>query len=139
MAGGACQPEQEYILKPGEKLSEKIKKNIFVRVEADKTSCYIGEPLVVTYKLYSRLKSESKVTKRPSLNGFSVYDMMESCQRCTDCGDGPWQNICRACYPQVPGNPLAARNDCPGPRGSGQQGLFCETVSSQQKKDESAG
>jgi hypothetical protein len=37
----------------------------------------VGEPIVATYKLYSRLSSESRVTKRPSLNGFSVYDMID--------------------------------------------------------------
>ncbi|MEO6914504.1 MAG: BatD family protein, partial [Chitinophagaceae bacterium] len=30
-----------------------------------------------TFSLFSRLKSESRVTKRPSLNGFSVYDMID--------------------------------------------------------------
>lgn len=68
---------REYILKPGENASDKIKKNLFVRVQADKTTCYLGEPVVVTYKLYSRLRSESRVTRRPSLNGFSVYDMTD--------------------------------------------------------------
>ncbi len=68
---------REYILKPGENISEKIKKNLFVKVQANKTTCYLGEPIVVTYKLYSRLRSESRVTKRPSLNGFSVYDMID--------------------------------------------------------------
>jgi oxygen tolerance protein BatD len=67
----------EYILKPGENIADKIKKNLFVRAQADKTTCFIGEPIVVTYKLYSRLRSESRVTKRPSLNGFSVYDMTD--------------------------------------------------------------
>ncbi|HYC28455.1 MAG TPA: BatD family protein, partial [Chitinophagaceae bacterium] len=56
---------------------EKIKKNLFVRVEVDKKSCYVNEPIVATYKLYSRLRSESRVVKRPSYNGFSLYDMVE--------------------------------------------------------------
>ena len=68
---------REYILKPNENIADKIKKNLFVRAQADKTTCFIGEPIVVTYKLYSRLRSESRVTKRPSLNGFSVYDMTD--------------------------------------------------------------
>ena len=69
--------DREYILKPGENVKEKIRKNLFVRVQVDKNSCYVGEPIVATYKLYSRLSSESRVTKRPSLNGFSVYDMID--------------------------------------------------------------
>ncbi|MBS1660469.1 MAG: BatD family protein, partial [Bacteroidetes bacterium] len=69
--------DREYILKPGENVKEKIRKNLFVKVQVDKNSCYVGEPIVATYKLYSRLSSESRVTKRPSLNGFSVYDMVD--------------------------------------------------------------
>ena len=68
---------REYILRPGENIVEKTKKNLFVKALVDKNSCYVGEPIVVTYKLYSRLRSESRVTKQPSLNGFSVYDMLD--------------------------------------------------------------
>lgn len=67
---------EDYILKAGESVAAKIQNNLFAKVEVSKTSCYEGEPIVATYKLYSRLKSESKVTKRPTLNGFSVYDMI---------------------------------------------------------------
>jgi hypothetical protein len=72
--------DRDYLLKPGENVKEKIKKNLFVRVQVDKNTCYVGEPIVATYKLYSRLSSESRVTKRPSLNGFSVYDMIDPSQ-----------------------------------------------------------
>ncbi len=65
----------DYILKKGENVAEKIKKNLFIRIEASKKSCYVGEPLVATYKLYTRLKSESNVTKAPSFNGFSVSEL----------------------------------------------------------------
>jgi BatD DUF11 like domain len=65
----------EYILKTGENADEKIRKNIFIRVVTDKNTCYVGQPVLVTYKLYTRLKSESSFTKNPSLNGFSVIDM----------------------------------------------------------------
>jgi hypothetical protein len=72
-----AEPSKEYILKPGENISDKIRKNMFVKVVVDKTNCYVGEPIVATYKLYSRLRSESRVTKQASLNGFSVYDMID--------------------------------------------------------------
>ncbi len=65
----------DYILHKGEDLKEKIKKNLFVRLDVNKTSCYVGEPIVATYKLYTRLKSESSLTKTPSFNGFSVSEM----------------------------------------------------------------
>ncbi|MBE7171388.1 MAG: protein BatD [Williamsia sp.] len=71
------QVSEEYILRPGEKMSDKIKKNIFVQTDVNKTVCYEGEPIVATFKLCSRLRSESTVLRRPSLNGFSVYDMIE--------------------------------------------------------------
>jgi hypothetical protein len=67
----------DYILRKGENLQDKIRKNLFIKVDIDKTSCYEGEPVVATYKLYTRLRSESKVSRRPSFNGFSVYDMVD--------------------------------------------------------------
>ncbi|MGB5007049.1 MAG: BatD family protein [Ferruginibacter sp.] len=65
----------DYILRKGENPVDKIKKNMFLRVEVDKQSCFVGEPLVATYKLYTRLKSESNLVKNPSFNGFSVLDL----------------------------------------------------------------
>ncbi|HEX2684686.1 MAG TPA: BatD family protein [Ferruginibacter sp.] len=67
----------DIILRKGENPVDKIKKNMFVRVEIDKQSCYIGEPVVATYKLYTRLKSESNMIKNPSFNGFSVLDLQQ--------------------------------------------------------------
>jgi hypothetical protein len=46
-----------------------------LKLQTSKTSCYVGEPIVATYKLYTRLKSESKLSKTPSFNGFSVIDL----------------------------------------------------------------
>lgn len=69
--------DRDYVLRPGENVKDKIRKNLFVKVQVDRNTCYVGEPIVATYKLYSRLSSESRVTKRPSLNGFSVYDMVD--------------------------------------------------------------
>jgi len=69
--------DRDYVLKPNENITEKTKKNLFLKVQVSKNTCYVGEPIVATYKLYSRLRSESKVSKYPSLNGFSVYDMVD--------------------------------------------------------------
>ena len=68
----------DYIIHKGENIDEKVRKNLFVKVEASKTSCYVGEPIIATYKLYTRLKSESNLTKSPSLNGFSVSELTTS-------------------------------------------------------------
>jgi hypothetical protein len=65
----------DFVIKPGENVQDKINKNIFIRVQTDKTTCFIGEPIVVTYKLYTRLKSVSNIIKSPSFSGFSVIDL----------------------------------------------------------------
>lgn len=67
----------DYYLMPGENVKEKISKNLFIKAAVDKHNCYVGEPVLATFKLFTRLDSESKVVKRPSLNGFSVVDMEE--------------------------------------------------------------
>lgn len=63
------------ILRKGEDINEKIRKNVFLKVDLSKSSCYTGEPVIATYKLYTRLSSEGSVTQNPSFNGFSVVDM----------------------------------------------------------------
>ena len=65
----------DYILQKGENIAAKIKKNLFIRIDLSKKNCYVGEPLIATYKLYTRLKSESNVLKAPSFNGFSVSEL----------------------------------------------------------------
>ena len=65
----------DYILQKGENVAEKIRKNLFIKIELSKKSCYVGEPFIATYKLYTRLKSESNVVKAPSFNGFSVSEL----------------------------------------------------------------
>ncbi|MBC7936007.1 MAG: protein BatD [Rhizobacter sp.] len=67
----------DYILKKGENVPEKVNRNMQLRLQTNKTSCYVGEPVIATYKLYTRLKSESKMTKAPAFNGFSVIDLMK--------------------------------------------------------------
>ena len=67
----------DYILKDGENVQKKIDKNIFIKAIANKTTCYVGEPIIVTYKLYTRLKAESNITGSPSFNGFSVIDIAQ--------------------------------------------------------------
>lgn len=75
--GGEPGVEEEYRIRPGENVKDKIAKNLIVKLDVNRTTCYEGESLVATYKLCSRVKSESRITKRPSLNGFSVYDMVQ--------------------------------------------------------------
>ena len=65
----------DYILRKGENVADKVNKSMQLKLETDKTSCFVGEPVVATYKLYTRLKSESKLTENPAFNGFSVIDL----------------------------------------------------------------
>lgn len=64
-------------LQPGEDVTEEIHRNFFLRTEVNKTSCYVGEPIMAVYKAYSRLNANAQVAKRPSLNGFSVIEMVD--------------------------------------------------------------
>ncbi len=66
----------DYFLGPGENVAEKIRKNLFLRVQVDKQTCYIGEPVQATFKLYSRLESRSDIVKNPGFYGFTVFDMV---------------------------------------------------------------
>ncbi len=65
----------DYILKKGENVNDKVEKNLFVKLDVSKTSCFVGEPITAAYKLYTRLRSESTVTSAPSFNGFSVSEL----------------------------------------------------------------
>lgn len=67
----------ENMLKKGENIAEKISKNMHVKLITSKISCFVGEPIVATYKFYTRIRSEGKVTKNPSFNGFSVIDLQQ--------------------------------------------------------------
>lgn len=56
-------------------LGEKdIHKNIFIKVEVDKTNPYLGEQITASYKLYTRLPMSVNLTQLPSLNGFWSQD-----------------------------------------------------------------
>ncbi|HEX8676749.1 MAG TPA: BatD family protein, partial [Segetibacter sp.] len=67
-------PASQY-LKKGEKALDKIKNNIVVRLEVSKRNCYVGEPILATYKLCTRLKSKSKVVKQPQFSGCTVVEL----------------------------------------------------------------
>ena len=53
-----------------------IDENLFVKAAVNKTVCYAGEPVVATFKLYSRLQSSSEAEKSPAFYGFSVIDIL---------------------------------------------------------------
>jgi hypothetical protein len=73
---GVAIANSEYFLRPGEDPQEKIRKNLFMKVMVDKQRCFVGEPVVAVFKLYSRLESRSDIVKNPGFYGFTVYDMV---------------------------------------------------------------
>lgn len=64
-----------YLLKSEKDIPSAIDKNLFIKVIVSKEKCFVGEPILVTYKLYTRLQSESKLLKQPDFNGCSVIEM----------------------------------------------------------------
>ena len=66
----------DYFLRPGEDAYEKIQKNLFLKMMVDKKTCFVGEPVLATFKLYSRLESRSDIVKNPGFYGFTVHDMV---------------------------------------------------------------
>lgn len=67
--------ERASLLLPWDDANKRIKENVFVKVIANKNACYVGEPLLVTYKLFTRLQSHSKVIDAPAFSGCSVIEM----------------------------------------------------------------
>lgn len=64
-----------YVLNANENINSVVQQNIFVRVIVTKKECFEGEPILVTYKLYTRLQSESTLAKQPTFSGCSVIEM----------------------------------------------------------------
>jgi hypothetical protein len=73
---GGLEESSMSFLKPGDDPFAIIKKNLFVKVLVDKKACFTGEPVVATFKLYSRLRSKSDIIKNPGFYGFTVQDMI---------------------------------------------------------------
>ncbi|HEY0272428.1 MAG TPA: BatD family protein [Chitinophaga sp.] len=73
--GGGGDNLPDGVLRKGEDVAAKLRKNIFVKVVVDKTTLYEGEQLTATYKLYTRLPTSSSVTKVPAFKGFSAKDV----------------------------------------------------------------
>jgi BatD DUF11 like domain len=53
---------------------EEINKDLFIRVEVDKSKVKVGEQITATYKLYSRLYMQVNISKLPDLTGFWAQD-----------------------------------------------------------------
>src|SRR4051812_26674480 len=67
--------EEMPLLHPAENPDDIIHKNIFVKATASKNTVYVGEPLLVNYKLYTAINNQARVSKQPSFNGCSVMEL----------------------------------------------------------------
>jgi hypothetical protein len=68
-------PSSLSTLAAGENGQEKISKYILVNGFLNKSSCYAGEPVLLTYELLSALKSTSTVHRPPPFTGFQIIEM----------------------------------------------------------------
>jgi hypothetical protein len=67
-------------IKSTDNLNKKINDVLALRVETSKNTCYEGEPITGTYKMYARVEVEVGFSKRPSFSGFSSVDIEEPSQ-----------------------------------------------------------
>lgn len=51
-----------------------ISKDLFIRVNVDKSNVHVGEQVTASYKLYARIPMNVSISKLPSLNGFWTQD-----------------------------------------------------------------
>jgi len=72
---GDEQYDNSQFLRKGENARDKIKGNILVKLDVNKLSCYVGEPILASYKLCTRVRSQSRVVKQPMFNGCTVIEM----------------------------------------------------------------
>jgi len=63
------------ILKKNENPQARIQRFIFIRLAISNTKCYVGEPVLLTYLLYSALQNESEIYKLPSFAGSSMMEL----------------------------------------------------------------
>jgi BatD DUF11 like domain len=64
------------LLSKGETPEQKMKGNIFIKAMPNKTSFVVGEPILVNYKLYTRLLNNSvSMLHQPTFSGCSVNEM----------------------------------------------------------------
>lgn len=62
-----------------EKEQQKLEKNLFIKVTVDKKNIFVGEQILVTYKLFTRYQLQNpELSSLPDLNGFWTKDLATS-------------------------------------------------------------
>ena len=76
----SSKPSSIKVVKGNNKKSNKsIEDNLFIKVEVNKKNPFVGEQIIVTYKLHTRLDLENtEVSAIPNLNGFWKKDLETS-------------------------------------------------------------
>ncbi len=76
---GEPDAQKEYqknsVLQAGENPENKIRSLIFIKTSVSKRTCFVGEPIMVTYELYTEVSCHSKVTKQVAFSNCSVIEM----------------------------------------------------------------
>lgn len=62
-------------LAPGAAWNAKLHNQLFIKTTVSRQSGFVGEPVVATFTLFSRLPCASEVLKNPGFYGFSVLDL----------------------------------------------------------------
>jgi hypothetical protein len=71
------------VLGHGESSREKIAGNIFIRGSVSKSICYPGQPVLLTYQLYSALQSSSHISILPALPNCNAIEWPVSNEKVT--------------------------------------------------------
>lgn len=65
-------------LAQGSNWNAKLHEQIFIKSAVSSSGCFVGQPIVATFTLFSRLPSASEIIKNPGFYGFSVLDMPDA-------------------------------------------------------------
>ncbi len=67
--------QKNSVLQRGESPETKIRNLIFIKTFISKKNCFVGEPILVTYQLYTAVSCHSKVTRQVAFGNCSVIEM----------------------------------------------------------------
>ena len=77
-----------------EKQKKAISDNLFIKVDVSKRNIFVGEQILVVFKLFTRLDLENtELSSLPSLNGFWAKDLKTSSQFKREIVDGVPYNV----------------------------------------------
>lgn len=65
--------DERSFLKPDASAAALLKSNVFVKAELSSARCYVGEPVLLKYKLYTCVQSSSEILVLPGLDHFTAY------------------------------------------------------------------